>query len=93
MLSLGNLNRGFFVMATKIFCDACGKEGASNKYTYLCHIIDIIEGNCNGFVDNDMNRVSGRKYEIDLCNKCYNQIVTPSIKKFKEIQKEHNEQS
>ena len=55
----------------KVICDKCGKDGASNKFTYLCHL----ESEKIGYVDKDFNRVSGRTIEKDLCNKCYNDIV------------------
>ena len=59
----------------KIYCDRCEKEGASNKFQYLCHLdTDKI-----GYVDNDFNRVSGRYIEKDLCNKCYNEVVGASV--------------
>ncbi len=77
-------------MSTKTYCDACGKEGSINKFQYLCHITSMAEGtHMNGFVDNDMNQVSGRNDSIDLCNKCYNSVVLPSVKKFLAIQKEN----
>ena len=55
----------------KVICDKCGKDGASNKFSYLCHL----EREQIGYVDKDFNRVSGRTIEKDLCNKCYNDIV------------------
>ena len=55
----------------KVICDKCGEDGASNKFSYLCHL----ESEQVGYVDRDFNRVGGRTMEKDLCNKCYNDIV------------------
>lgn len=79
-------------MATKTFCDACGKElkYPANKYEYLCHLDDLAAGKfMNGFVDMDGNSVSRRSISLELCNKCYNEVMLPSVMKLKEIQKEH----
>jgi len=73
-------------MATKTFCDACGREGASNKFSFLTHLNpkrDNQRG--SGYVDAEFNMISGRSDTIDLCNKCYNSIVGAAINKFKEI--------
>lgn len=69
-------------MATKQYCDHCGKEGSINKFHYLCHLTDMAKGKfLNGYVDSDGNSVSGRTDCIDLCNKCYNELLLPVIKK------------
>ena len=59
------------IAMVRVICDKCDKDGASNKFTYLCHL----ESEHLGYVDKDFNRVSGRTIEKDLCNKCYNDIV------------------
>ena len=72
-------------MATKIVCDVCGKE-ARNKFSFKCHLNNILEGvYLNGYVDPEGNRVSGKEKVLDLCNKCYNEVLTPSILKLKEL--------
>ena len=71
-------------MATKIFCDACGKEGASNKFRYLCHLSRL---GLSGYADNEGNAVSGREDSVDLCNKCYNAIVSCAVQKLQKLQK------
>ena len=75
-------------MSVKFICDVCGKERerSLNKFSYLCHIDDVIEGNIsNGYVDNDGNRISGRENSVDLCNKCYNEIVFAAVKKMEDM--------
>lgn len=75
-------------MATKTFCDACGADCATNgrnKYAYRCHLDDT---NVH-FVDRNFEPVSGRDIEVDLCNKCYNIVVSPSVAKLKELQQEN----
>jgi hypothetical protein len=75
-------------MATKVFCDACGNEGASNKFSFRFHLNEISEGkHLNGYLDRDRNPVSGRDETVELCNKCYNIVVMPSVAKLKELQK------
>lgn len=71
-------------MSTKRYCDACGKENPDNTFSYLCHLDDLT---VDGHIDSEGNRVSKRLIIIDLCNKCYNVIVYPSVQKFKEIKK------
>lgn len=68
-------------MATKVFCDRCGKEGASNSFAYLCHLDFLAEGSNNiaGHVDGDGNPVSDRHVSVDLCNACYNEVVLPAV--------------
>lgn len=74
-------------MAIKIFCDACGNEGASNEFSFRCHLSAIYEGKLlSGYSDRDFNPVSGRNDTVDLCNKCYNIVVMPSVIKLKELQ-------
>jgi len=71
----------------KYYCDACGKEikGISNKFRWLCHLTDIVKGKIVGYEDNDGNPVSGREDAAELCNKCYNNIVILSVKKYFEL--------
>jgi hypothetical protein len=76
-------------MATKKFCDHCGKEGSVNKFQYKCHLTDMAQGRImNGYVDSDLNSISGRTDVIDLCNKCYNELIFPVIKKYFDNKKE-----
>lgn len=76
-------------MAIKYYCDACGEQlptgSGPNKYSYRCHLTKPLSVS-SGFADRDGNRVSGRDDTIDLCNRCYNDVVMPSIKKLREIQ-------
>jgi hypothetical protein len=71
----------------KYYCDACGKEikGCSNKFRWLCHLTDIVNGKIAGYADIDGNCVSGREEQAELCNKCYNNIVILSVKKYFEL--------
>ncbi len=70
----------------KCFCDKCGKETQSpNKFKYLVHLEDMISG-IVAYVDNDDNPISGRSIEIDLCAKCYNEVMIPAVKTIKGIE-------
>lgn len=77
-------------MATRIFCDACGKEikTAPNKLEYNIH---IEQNEQVGYSDSEGNIVSGKRVVKDLCNKCYNQIMVLAVNKLKLIQKENNQ--
>lgn len=81
------------VKMTKVFCDACGCEGASNPFHYRVHLGRPDERAVRnkkfkfrcaplalGYVDRDDNFVSGRDVTADLCNKCYNEIVGAAVK-------------
>ena len=68
----------------KVFCDACGKEGASNHWWYRVHLDKGLRA--DSYMDSEGNRVSGRDVEVDLCNRCYNEIVGAAVKLLKEKQ-------
>lgn len=72
-------------MSIKTFCDACGKERSVNKFSYLYHIDDVISGKL-GYVDSELNAVSGRIIEVDLCNECYNFVLVSAVEELKRIQ-------
>lgn len=60
----------------RIFCDGkdCGKELSDryNKVEVPYHITRPISE--AGYVDNDMNRVSGHTVSYQLCNECSNRF-------------------
>lgn len=66
-------------MATIVVCDVCGNSPAYNKFEYKIHLDNM---SC-GYVDSEGNQVSGRNVEVDLCNKCYNNIVAPAVEVLK----------
>lgn len=72
----------------KQFCDACKKEIQQGrdlyKFEYFFHIDGILD-HIIGYVDKDLNRVSGRTTHKDLCIVCYNKVVVEAVKKFREI--------
>jgi len=69
----------------KCICDVCGKDKARNKFEYLCHLGDInanggvVQMNVAEYIDNEGNSISGRTVGVDLCNKCYNEIVGKAV--------------
>lgn len=68
---------------TKYFCDCCHKEtkySNLNEFKYLCHLNDLYSG--SGFVDSEMNRTSQKYVTVDLCNKCYNEVVYKAVDAF-----------
>lgn len=73
---------------TKHYCDACGKElvGSDGRMgiEIPCHHFD---NTTLGYVDSDMNSVSGRTVGKDLCNKCSNQIYSKAVEELQRIQK------
>ncbi|MFW6247429.1 MAG: hypothetical protein ACOC22_04650 [bacterium] len=78
----------------KHFCDCCGEEmSRGNDFVWLCHLTDIANGhNCCGYVDINGNSVSGRTDGAELCNKCYNEVVVKSVKKYFELKEKYSEQ-
>lgn len=75
----------------KYFCDACGieiKQNSLNHFTYHCHIADR---NMIGYVDSEGNAVSGREESKEVCNKCYNTILSTAYAKYEEIRNKNNE--
>lgn len=70
----------------KKFCDACGEATTeSNGISIPCHLYS--KRNELGYVDSNMNRVSGRNDVLDLCNACNNQVFSAAVEKLREIQK------
>ena len=74
-------------------CDCCGKEGAKNKFEYLVHLDDVAENGyqLHGYCDLDGNYISGKYVSVDLCNKCYNDIVIKSVVEFKQNKVKYEE--
>ena len=74
-------------MSTKVFCDACGQEGARNKFSYPVHIRDMLNNMIGAkYVDNEGNGVSGRNETVDLCNNCQNRVYVAAVKTFRALQ-------
>lgn len=81
----------------KLLCDACGKDitgyGLANTFEYLNHI-EMMKDETSfpgvGFIDSDENPVSGREERKDVCNKCYNAIMTKAYARFVELRKEND---
>ena len=72
----------------KTFCDACGSESSIKPMGIPCHLYSL-RGQC-GYVDQDMNRVSGRDDSIDLCSDCSNRVYSAAVEKLLDIQSRHN---
>jgi hypothetical protein len=62
----------------KSFCDACCKEGAENRFSYLIHLDESPLAN-NQYIDNNGLPTSGREVSVELCNCCYNEIVGAAV--------------
>jgi hypothetical protein len=72
----------------KYYCDCCGKEtGPSlNGFKIQHHMHpDNIHNLSEAYNDREGNRVSGMEKVIELCNKCYNDIVSKAINRFIEL--------
>lgn len=67
-------------------CDACGKHminhDSGRTIGYAVHIEDMMNGIIPGYSDLDGNSISGRETSWEVCNKCYNEIMTPMVRKF-----------
>lgn len=78
---------------TKTFCDACGKELKHHQsvfgFSYKVHIDDMANGNIGGYVDANLNQISGRDENCEVCISCYNKIMVPAFRILKDIQKEN----
>ena len=76
----------------KLFCDCCEKEvGTLNKVKFKTHIKEVFSTGINlagKYVDSDGNLVSGKYEVIELCNKCYNDVMYEMYSRFKELKKE-----
>jgi len=76
----------------KRFCDCCGNEVKSDRgmrwFSYGVHLCDIVHGKIGGYVDADMNSISGRNESWEVCSGCYNRIMIPSVKKFFALRQE-----
>lgn len=66
-------------------CDVC-KKNASNEFKYLFHLDNFVS--INHYTDSEGNLISGRYITVDLCNKCYNEIVGCAVDKLKKKQNE-----
>jgi len=69
----------------KNFCDVCEKEisGHINRFEYLCHLDNI--NRVDGYSDAEGNAISQRSVCTDLCNRCYNTIVSKAVQRLKEL--------
>ncbi|MFA5999442.1 MAG: hypothetical protein WC783_00475 [Candidatus Paceibacterota bacterium] len=73
----------------KYFCDTCEKEiNSFNTINYLCHIAD--NDNISGYIDESGNKVSGREESVQVCHKCYNEIMGKMYKEIERLRKENN---
>ena len=76
----------------KLFCDCCNKEvDKLNEIEFKTHIKEVCESGVNlsgGYVDNEGNPVSGRYEYIEVCNYCYNSIMSSMYSEFKSLKKE-----
>ena len=68
------------------YCDCCTEEtGELYPISYLCHIDQIIDGDTSIYVDREFNAVSGKFIYKYVCIRCYNNIMTSCVKKFREL--------
>lgn len=74
-------------MSTKQYCDACGKESICRSS--ICIPVHLWSKRTEtGYVDSDMNRISGRGDHVDLCNKCCNMVFRSAAEMIIKIQKD-----
>jgi hypothetical protein len=57
----------------KVICDSCGCEKAKNVFTFLHHLTHLSD--VRGYVDEFGVATSSKQEFVDLCNRCYNEIV------------------
>lgn len=71
----------------KRFCDACGKEllGSDGRMGIAIPVHHLQPG-CDGYVDNNLNAISGRDITLELCNGCSNRIYSKAVEELKRLQ-------
>lgn len=63
----------------KYFCDSCKMEVKRlNILEVPCHVYSM--KGMVGYVDNDGNQISGKRDQIELCNKCWNTAHYAAVK-------------
>lgn len=81
-------------MATKRFCDCCGREVGFRQFTEFSikkHIDQIgVKEIFGGFVDSAGNPVSDASVSYDLCNACYNSVAMAAMEIFKDHMHENH---
>ena len=70
-------------MTKKCFCDACGVE--TKRYKIIAIPCHLMTDKC-GYVNNDMDPVSGRDEQYDLCEKCINIVYGAAAKALRAMQ-------
>lgn len=74
----------------RMFCDRCSRELCPTSFQHFevpCH---IAEPHGHGYIDRELNQVSGRMVTFDLCNACSNLVYTAAFRVIhEEKEKEH----
>lgn len=74
----------------RMTCDRCGREQNPVDFQHFevpCH---IAEPRGHGYIDRELNPVSGRLVAFDLCNACSNLVYTAAFRVInEEKEKEH----
>lgn len=81
-------------MATKRFCDCCGKEVKNRgvvEFSLRKHIPKLATDGLDGqmYVDRDGDVVSDASEAFDLCNRCYNKVALAAMQKILELQTDY----
>ncbi len=67
---------------TRVFCDRCQKETKTLCKVYFpCHLVE----KKGPYVDKDMEPVTGRLVDKELCLKCYNVVIGAAFKAFEDV--------
>jgi TPP-dependent indolepyruvate ferredoxin oxidoreductase alpha subunit len=72
----------------RTICDGCGEcrdQFGWDSVSVPCHIAE----KRHGYVDGNMNQVSGRTVDFDLCNKCANIVNTATFAALNELRRAH----
>jgi hypothetical protein len=90
----------YWITMIKRFCDCCEKEITSHndrhEFSWKCHLTSVVKGhamNCYEIIDHETKEghwTSGRNDAVELCSKCYNEIVILSVKKYFELKEKNN---
>jgi hypothetical protein len=73
----------------KYFCDCCGVEimRKGKVFSWASHITELAQDKIPDYCDHTGQSVSDKVDSVELCPKCYNEILILSVQKYFELKK------